>query len=130
MQHLRGIRPEVREQIARMSEEEILCRTIGHKWDPETTDVIADTYEVGLHCYRCGTERDKISGRYTGERLPNRYRKGPLYAGMVGIGFLSAEERTLITLAANEIIRRQNLPHRTLPTQQVVETNVIKFRSA
>jgi hypothetical protein len=118
MKHVKpNIRPEVAEFIARMSEEEILCRAFGHKWDPETSDVIASTYEIGLKCERCETERDKVTERATGYGLPNRYRYGQYYSTMHGVGFLTRQERTLINKAAAEIIRQRSLPKRKLPAR-------------
>lgn len=81
-------------QVAISSVDFLMCRDLGHAWNPTTVTVRSRHYEQGLMCSRCGTERDRITdmrGYLTG----GRYRYPSDYT-FSDVGFLTKDQRAFI----------------------------------
>lgn len=64
--------------LRNLDENQLLCVTIGHQWDPIPSTKKAPFGEyVWLRCMRCAKERHDIVNRFTGQKLNYRYVDPP-----------------------------------------------------
>lgn len=71
--------------LDRMSDEFVICRSYGHRWESKTVTRVVDQYRrpiqyrVGLECDRCEATRTQVLDRFGGV-VGNRYSYAEGYA--------------------------------------------------
>jgi hypothetical protein len=92
--------PNIKDVIRKMPEEFLMCRSLGHQWNPYTVYKRGAEYESVLQCGRCHGQRHIFIGINTGKIAKGgyyTYEPGYLVSGW---GHMSADERAAIRLAA------------------------------
>jgi hypothetical protein len=86
------------EQLSQLSKLALLCRTLGHAWEPDPDKyVVSNMYTLYLTCSRCEAEKDlvAIDGFRQSQRMRYDFDKFPIFKGIGGR--LSVEQRAAIT---------------------------------
>jgi hypothetical protein len=93
--------PEARAWAQQISDEDLLCRDLGHVWHPDTArfDQRQRAFHQTLRCDRCGTLRRRVLDR-NGGIMGSSYTYQPTYLAPKGLGPYDAAVRSVLRLAS------------------------------
>lgn len=98
-----------RKELHSLTDDFVLCRTIGHSWDDVTGLVdrerVTGAWSLSLRCIRCTTERHDLVN-YQGEVVERRY----IYAE----GYTRLKERVFRDELRRELMRRKGIRVRSV----------------
>jgi hypothetical protein len=98
------------EQLDEKPLDYLICRVLGHAWDPATIEVEYGVFQLGLVCTRCKTERDRFMDPQ--QKVKNRYWHPTGDYAFDRIGRLDLDQRKEIDITVNEMLSQQLPPRK------------------